>query len=96
MVPNRSVPTLKIAGPGGLAGQQADVGEVVGVDELVAVGAVAEHDRVGAVGDPVEEDAEDAEAAVAEDRARADDRDVEAVDGQRRRQAHSAASLACP
>jgi hypothetical protein len=56
---------------------QARRGEIVGVDELVAVGAVAEHDRVGAVGDPVEEDGEDAEAAVAEDRAGADDRDVE-------------------
>ena len=81
IVPKRSVPALKIDGPERAPGEQADVGEVVGVDELVAVRAVAEHDRVGAVGDPVEEDAEDAQAAVAEDGAGADDRDVEAVGG---------------
>ena len=69
IVPKRSVPALKIAGPGRAAARNAQRGEVVGVDELVAVGAVAEHERVGAVGDPVEQDGEDAEAAVAEDRA---------------------------
>ena len=51
------------------------------MDELVAVGAVAEHERVGAVGDPVEQHGEDAQAAVADDRARPHDRDVEAAGG---------------
>ena len=82
IVPKRSVPALKIAGPLRPAALQAHRGQVVGVDELVAVGAVAEHERVGAVGDPVEQDAEDAEAAVAEDRARPHDRDVEPVGGR--------------
>ena len=63
------------------SGEDADVGEVVGVHELVAVGAVAEHDRVAPVGDPVEQDAEDAEAAVPEDRARSHDRHVETLTG---------------
>ena len=82
IVPKRSVPALNTAGPGESAASDAHRGEVVGVDELVAVGAVAEHDRVGAVGDPVEQDGEDAEAAVAEDGARAHDRHVEPGGGR--------------
>ena len=77
IVPNRSVPTLKTAGPGRAAASRHADDEVVGVDELVPVGAVAEHDRVLAVGDPVEQDREDPEASVAEDGPRADDRHVE-------------------
>ena len=77
IVPKRSVPALNTAGPAAVGGEQADRRQVVGVDELVAVGAVAEHDRVGAVGDPVEQDPEDAEPAVAEDRPRPHDRHVE-------------------
>ena len=57
----------------------AHLGEIVGVDELVAVGAVAEHEDVGAVGDPFEQDPEDAEPAVTEDGSRPDDGDVEAL-----------------
>ena len=75
---------LNTPGPGDAGGGDARVGEVVGVHELVAVDAVAEHDRVGAVGDPVEQDAEDAEPTVAEDRARPHDRHVEPVARRRR------------
>ena len=45
--------------------------------ELVAVAAVAEHEDVRAVGHPLEEDAEDAQPAVPEDRARPNDGDIE-------------------
>ena len=64
---------------GDARGEHAHVGEVVGMDELVAVVAAAEHEDVGAVGDPVEQDPEDAEAAVTEDRPRPHDGDVEAL-----------------
>ena len=57
----------------------AHLGEVVGVNELVPVVALAEHEDVGTVGDPFEQDSEDAEAAMAEDRARSNDGDVETV-----------------
>ena len=53
--------------------------------ELVAVRPIAEHARVGAVGDPIEEDPEDAESTVPQDRARPDDGDIES--GGRRAQA---------
>ena len=50
--------------------------------ELVAIRAVAEHERVGAVGDPVEQQGEDPEASVPDDRPRPHDRDVEPVGGR--------------
>ena len=68
---------LKIAGPE-TEPAEACVSQVVGVDELVAIRPVTEHDGVGPVGDPVEQNAEDAEAPVAEDGARTDDGDIEA------------------
>ena len=65
-------------------GADARVGQVVGVDELIEVVAVAEHRNAAALLDPVEEDLKDAEAAVADDRARPDDGDVEPVLARRR------------
>ena len=77
IVPNSSAPMLYTDGPGAVAGAQARVGEIVGVHELVAVVAAAEHEHRRAVGDELEQDRHHPEPAVAEDRARADDRDVE-------------------
>src|SRR6185369_12926587 len=62
-----------------LGGADAGVGEIVGVDELVEVVALAEHRDVPALLDPVEEDLEDPEPPVAYDRPRPDDRHVEAA-----------------
>ena len=58
-------------GTGAVAGTQARVGEIGRVHELVAVVAVAEHEHRRAVGDELEQERDDAEPAVAEDRARA-------------------------
>ena len=80
IVPKRSAPTLKVRGAGALAGADAGVGEVVRVDELVAVVAAAEDVDGPPRAHPLEEDLEDAEAAVAEDGARADDGHVERRD----------------
>ena len=63
------------------AGADAQIGEIVGVDELVAVRAVAEHEHIGAIGDPVEQDGEDTEPTVTEDGPRPHDADVELAPG---------------
>ena len=55
----------------------AHLGEIIGVDELLAVVAPTEHEDVGAVGNPLEQDPEDAQPAVTEDRPRSNDGDVE-------------------
>ena len=73
------MPALNTAGPGVAGGENAHLGEIVGVDELVAVVALAEHEDVGPIGDPFEQDPEDAESTVTEDGPRPDDGDVEAV-----------------
>ena len=52
--------------------------------ELVAVVARAQHEHGRAVGDELEQDGHDAEPAVPEDRARPDDRDVDARSRRRR------------
>ncbi len=57
--------------------QKAGAREVVGVDELVAVVAVAQQVQRAALSHPLEQDLEDAEPAVAEDGARAHDAHVE-------------------
>ncbi len=79
IVPKRSAPTLKTAAPGLARCADTHLGEIVGVDELVAIGPVAEHEDVGTVGYPFEQDPEDAEPAVTKDGARPDDGDVEAL-----------------
>ena len=65
------------AGARVLGGADAQLGQVVGVHELVGVVAAPEDRDVAPLLDPVEEDLEDAEATVSEDRARAHDRGVE-------------------
>ncbi len=60
----------------------ARVGKIGGVHELVAILATAEDEHRRAVGDELEQQRDDPEAAVTEDRARPDDRDVEAADGR--------------
>src|SRR5439155_3858262 len=70
-------------GPRQLAGADARLRQVVGVDKLVTVVAAAEDpDRLSAP-DPLEEDLEHAKPAVAQDRSRPHDGDVEplALDG---------------
>ena len=62
---------------GTLGRPAAGIRQVGGVDELVDVVAGPEHRHGRAVGDPVEEDAEDAQPAVTQDRARPHDRHVE-------------------
>jgi hypothetical protein len=70
MVLKRSAPTLKTWAPGAC--------QVVGVDELVDVVALAQDRDVVALVDPLEEDLEDPQAAAAQDGPGPDDGDVQA------------------
>ena len=49
------------------------------MDELVSIAAITKDDGVFAVGDPLEEDAEDAQPTVAEDRAGPHDRYIQTI-----------------
>ena len=69
-------------GPGSLASPDASVGKVGGVDELVDVVALTEHRDVVPGADPFEQHLEDTQPPVAEDRARTDNRHVEASPGR--------------
>jgi hypothetical protein len=69
----------RVAALGMRGGQQDGVDEVLDVEELVLVVPLADHGDALAVVDPVEEDLEDTEAALAEERLRAQDGDVQPV-----------------
>src|SRR2546421_12246482 len=71
-------PDVVDSGPLAGGGPKARVGEVGGVDELVAVVSRAEDVHGRTVGDELEQHAEDPEATVAEDRPGPDDGHVEA------------------
>ena len=79
----RRADVQRLAGYGFRACEQDGFGEVVDVEQLVAVRAVAQDRDAPALADPVEEDLEDAEPFRAEKRLGSKDHDLGAVGGER-------------